>query len=170
MINNITHQLKKWFGILLLATAAFSIIPNAQAAPSPRDMFLENVSPLTFDATVEALKTEIVANGWSVLAVHNLSATLAKSGHNILPITTIEACSGKFSVPLLRNDNTRYVSSLLPCRVSVYQTSDGKVMISRVNVGIMASQMEPAVSEIMLKAGASFEPIIDKVLTRQPAP
>ncbi|NOT18643.1 MAG: DUF302 domain-containing protein [Sulfuriferula sp.] len=168
MINNITQQMTKWFSILLLATAAFSIT-NAQAAPSPRDMFMENVSPLTFDATVEALKTEIAANGWSVLAIHNLSATLAKSGHNILPITTIEACSGKFSVPLLRNDSTRYVSSLLPCRVSVYQTSDGKVIISRVNVATMATQMEPAVSEIMLKASASFEPIIDKVLAKQPA-
>jgi uncharacterized protein (DUF302 family) len=68
--------------------------------------------------------------------------------------------------PLLQNDNTRYISSLLPCRVSVYQTADDKVIISRMNIPAMAQQMEPAVSSVMLKANDSFEPVIAKVLAK----
>lgn len=137
------------------------------AAPSPRDLFLESVSTLSFADTVEALTVEMTADDWSVLGEHDLSASLAKKGHNVLPVTIIEACSGTFSVALLKNDETRYVSSLLPCRLSVYATSTGKVIISRMNTAAMAAQMEPAVAEVMGKAGDRLEAIVSKVLSKK---
>ncbi|MDH4284155.1 MAG: DUF302 domain-containing protein [Gallionellaceae bacterium] len=139
----------------------------AQAAPAPRDLFVENESPMKFEETVEALKSEMTAGGWSILATHNLSAKLAEKGHNVLPVAIIEGCSGKFSVVLLKNEQTRYVSSMLPCRLAVYETSTGKVIISRMNTQIMGAQMEPAVAEIMTKASDSIEAIIAKVLAKK---
>jgi uncharacterized protein (DUF302 family) len=130
-------------------------------------LFLESESPLKYAETVEALKAEMTADGWSVLATHDLSAALAKKGHIVLPVSIIEGCSGKFSVVLLKNDDTRYISSLLPCRVSVYETSTGKVIISRMNTEVMGTQMESAVTEVMGKAGASLEVIIAKVLFKK---
>ena len=162
-------KLKVWLAVLALATLGFGGSAIAQTAHSPRDMFSENISPLNFDETVAALKSEITANGWTLVAAHDLSAAVAKNGQSILPVTIIEACSGKYSVPLLKNDQTRYIASLLPCRVAVYQTQEGQVVISRVNIPAMAKQMEPAVSEVMLKANASFEPIIAKVLAKTKA-
>lgn len=138
-----------------------------EESSSPRDMFLETVSPFGFAATVDALSAEMKADGWNILATHDLSAALAKKGHNVLPVSIIEACSGKFSVNLLKKDETRYVSSLLPCRVAVYQTNDGKVIISRMNTTVMGAQMEPAVAEVMAKAGASLEAIVTKVLAKK---
>jgi uncharacterized protein (DUF302 family) len=163
------RRLKKQLAVLVLATLAFGGYAHAQTGHSPRDMFLESVSPLKFDETVAALKAEIAANGWMLVAAHDLSAAVAKSGQTILPVTIIEACSGKFSVPLLKNDQTRYISSLLPCRVSVYQTHDGKVIISRMNIPAMSQQMEPIVSDVMLKANDSFEPVIAKILAQAKA-
>lgn len=138
-----------------------------EESSSPRNMFLETVSPLDFATTVDALTAEMKADGWNVLSTHDLSAALAKKGHNVLPVSIIEACSGKFSVNLLKKDETRYVSSLLPCRVAIYQTSDGKVIISRMNTTVMGTQMEPAVAEVMAKAGASLEAIVTKVIARK---
>lgn len=161
------NKIKQWLSILALAAIGVIAFSSAHAAPSPRDLFLESESPLKFAETVEALKAEMTADGWSVLATHNLSAALAKKGHNILPVSIIEACSGKFSVALLKKDDTRYISSLLPCRISVYETSEGKVIISRMNAEVMGAQMEPAVTEVMGRAGASLETIITKILAKK---
>lgn len=161
------NGIRKWLGILTVAAMSITAFSSAQAEPSPRDLFLESESPLKFTETVEALKAEMAADGWSILATHDLSAALAKKGHTVLPVSIIEACSGKFSVALLKKDETRYVSSLLPCRVSVYETSSGKVIISRMNTTAMSAQMEPAVAEVMGKAGASFEAILAKILARK---
>lgn len=161
------NKIKRWLSILAVAAIGFSVFSPVQAAPSPRDLFLENESPLKYAETVEALKAEMAADGWSVLATHDLSDALAKKGHTVSPVTIIEGCSGKFSVILLKKDETRYVSSLLPCRLSVYETSAGKVIISRLNTTTMGAQMEPAVAEVMGKAGAGLEAVIAKVLARK---
>lgn len=161
------NGIRKWLSVLAVAAMGIAAFSSAQAAPSPREMFLESESPLKFAETVEALKAEMSADGWSILATHDLSAALAKKGHAVLPVAIIEACSGKFSVVLLKKDETRYVSSLLPCRVSVYETSAGKVIISRLNTTVFGAQMEPAVAEVMGKAGSSLEAIVAKVLAKK---
>lgn len=160
------NVISKWFGIVVMAMAAATLSVGAGAS-SPQDLFIETESPLSHADTVDALKAEMTADGWSVLATHDLAAALAKKGHTVLPVAIIEACSGKFSVTLLKKDETRYVSSLLPCRVSVYEKSDGKVIISRMNTTAMGAQMEPAVAEVMAKAGSSVEAIIAKVVTKK---
>lgn len=161
------NKVKHWLSILAVAIIGFGSFSSAQAAPSPHDMFVESESPLKYAETVEALKAEMAADGWSVLATHDLAEKLAKKGHTVSPITIIEGCSGKFSVILLKNDATRYVSSLLPCRLSVYETSTGKVIISRLNTTTMGAQMEPAVAEVMDKAGAGIEAVIARVLAKK---
>lgn len=157
---------KKWLAVLAFATLALSSATGALAG-SPRDMFLESESPLKYNETIEAIKAEVGAMGWTVLATHDMAATLAKKGHTIAPLAILELCSGKYSVALVKNDATRYVSSLIPCRVSVYETSTGKVIISRLNTTAMGAMMEPAVAEVMAKAGADLEAVVAKVLAKK---
>lgn len=156
-----------WVVMLLVSMIGMGVTASVHASSSPRDMFVETVSPLKYEATVEALKAEMAADGWSVLAAHNLAAKLAEKGHSVLPVTIIEGCSGKFSLTLLKNDATRYVATMLPCRVAVYETSDGKVIISRMNTHVMGAQMEPAVAEVMNKAGASIEAVIARLNSKK---
>jgi uncharacterized protein (DUF302 family) len=162
------QTLKKWFAILAFAALGMAALAPAQAAaPSPRDMFIESQSPLNFADTIAAIKAEVGSMGWSVLVAHDMSAILAKKGHTIAPLVILELCSGKYSVALVKKDETRYVSSLIPCRLSVYETSDGKVIISRMNTTVMGAMMEPAVADVMKKAGADLETIIAKISAKK---
>ena len=156
-------MLRKVVSIIALG---MSLVAPASAA-GPRDMFLESESPLKFSETVDAIKAEAGALGWGTLAVHDLSGILAKKGIAIAPITILETCNAKYSVELINKDELRYVSSLLPCRVSIYQTSTGKVIISRLNTTSFGSMMEPAVAAILNKAGAEMEGIIDRVRAKK---
>jgi uncharacterized protein (DUF302 family) len=151
----------------IVTLGVLSISAVAPAAAGPRDMFLESESPLKFSETVEAIKAETGALGWSVLATYDMSAILAKKGFVIAPIVILETCSGKYSVELIRKDETRYVSSLIPCRVAIYETSTGKVIISRLNTTAFGSMMEPAVADVMKKAGADMEGIVERVLAKK---
>lgn len=165
---------RKWLAILamsslgLLAGCQTQPVQNTQQATlSSKSMFMETQSPLGYNETVEAMKAEFTAAGWSVLATHELHTVLAKKGHQVQPVAIMEACSGKYSVGLLKKDETRYISSMMPCRVAIYQTSTGKVIISRMNSPQLASTMDPEVAEVMNKASAGMESVIAKVLAKK---
>jgi len=48
----------------------------------------------------------------------------------------------------------------MPCRVSIYQTSDGKVYIARMNAGAVTEMMLTGVAEVMLASDKEIAEII----------
>jgi uncharacterized protein (DUF302 family) len=159
-------MLRRIVAIIALGILWISAVAPASAA-GPRDMFLESESPLKLSETVDAIKAEAGALGWSTLAAHDLAGIAAKKLFVISPIMVLETCNAKYSVELINKDETRYVSSLLPCRVAIYETSTGKVIISRLNTTAFGSMMEPAVADLLKKAGAEMEGIIEKVRAKR---
>lgn len=161
---------KIWTGLLLTSALVTASMANAadmmaNQAAMPQ-MFLEDTSPANFPATVEAFKAEVKASGWGILTVHNMAGILSSKGHTLQPILVIEACSGKYSAQLLKNDNTRYVSSMLPCRIAIYQTSAGKVIINRMNSVMFAGMTDGLVADVVKKSGTEMEAIIARTLTK----
>lgn len=53
---------------------------------------------------------------------------------------------------------------MMPCRLSVYETSDGKVIISRMNTGLVSKVFGGLVTEVMAQASAENEQILSAVL------
>jgi len=133
---------------------------------SPHPMFVENISPANLPTTVSVLLEEVRAAGWSHLDTVNMSGVLAARGYTLDPVLILEICSGRYSAALLDSDETRFVSSLIPCRVAVYQTSDDRVVISRMNSAGMAEMMPGEVREVIAASGAEVEAIIARTLAR----
>ncbi|HBY01856.1 MAG TPA: hypothetical protein DEG92_04835 [Rikenellaceae bacterium] len=127
-------------------------------------MFIENESIYGFNDTVEKLSESIVSNGWKVTHVHDLHETLKKNNFDVLPVKVLEVCRPDYSVKLLRNDSERIYSSLMPCRLSVYETSDGKTKISRMNSGVLAAQIGGIVEEVMSVAFSDMENILKQYI------
>jgi uncharacterized protein (DUF302 family) len=159
-------MLRRIVAIIALGILWMSTVAPASAA-GPRDLFLESESPLKLSETIDAIKAEAGALGWGVLATHNLAAIAAKAGFTIAPIVVLEVCKAKYAVELIKTDETRYVSSLVPCRVAIYETSTGKVIISRLNATTFGSMMDPVVADALKVAGAEMEGIIARVLAKK---
>ncbi len=123
-------------------------------------MFIENESIYGFSDTVDKLTESIISIGWKVSHVHDLQETLHKNNLEVLPIKVLELCKPAYSVRLLERDNERLYSSLMPCRISVYETSDGKTKISRMNSGKLAGQIGGIVHEVMQRAYTDIEEIL----------
>lgn len=123
-------------------------------------MFLENESKYGFDETVEKLTAEIAAQTWKLSATHDLQQTLKAHGTDVLPVKVLAVCHPKHSSKILSLDDERIVSTLMPCRISIYQKSNGKTYISRLNTAAMAPSLGGKVAQVMMESGADIEKII----------
>ncbi|MCE5319678.1 MAG: DUF302 domain-containing protein [Bacteroidales bacterium] len=128
------------------------------------EMFIENESKYSFDETVEKLSESIVTAGWKVKHIHDLQGTLIKNNFDVLPVKVLEVCRPDYSVKILSNDSERIYSSLMPCRLSVYETADGKTKISRMNSGVLAAQIGGVVEEVMSMAFSDIENILKQYI------
>jgi len=162
---------KTLLGAVLLALS-FALLPASAAQAggsanvSPHPMFIETVSPANLPTTVNAFLEEVRAAGWSNLGTTNMAGILSERGFTLDPVLILHPCSGRLSAQLLDNDETRFVSSMIPCRVAIYQTSDDRVIISRINSAAMAKMMPSKVADIMASAGTGVEEIIAATLVR----
>lgn len=128
-------------------------------------MILENQSLFSFEATVIKLNTIIIDSGWKLPAVHDLQSTIKNFGKEILPIKVFEICHPKHSSRLLELDNERIVSTFMPCRISVYEKSDGKAYISRLDGAKLSALFGGLVEEVMTEANSEMEAMIKPLLS-----
>lgn len=116
-------------------------------------MFSETVSPFTVEETTARIQHNIQAagNGWSISGLRNPGKPVEAEGGNVLPVLLIEACSTVYSGPILKMDNVRFLSLLMPCKISIYKKNDGKVYIGILNAGLIGRLFGSQVGDIMDK-------------------
>ena len=151
--NRTPSGFKTWISSFLVACTMFFLFPATVIAQNPsgdQPQMAEVVhSPKSFAETLETFKEEAAKAGWSVLNVNNMAGVLSKRGFTLHPVVIIDVCSGKYSARILDEDDHRPVSAFMPCRVSIYQTSEGEVYISRMNTAAFLDMMPPEVAEVM---------------------
>lgn len=130
-------------GVALTLGLAWSLASNL--------MFTETPSPFGVEETVARIQQNIqnAGNGWSLSGLRNAAKPIEKEGGNVLPVLMIEACSTKYSLPILKQDHLRFLSILMPCKISVYKKNDGKVYIGTMNAGLIGPLFGPLVGEVM---------------------
>ncbi len=155
------HKKMACLGVLVYVLGTGALLSHAQP-----QMFLQTQSPKSLPDTVKAFKEEVAAGGWSILNVTNMAGVLSEKGYTISPVLMFDLCSGKFSAQILTKDEHRLVTPLMPCRVSIYQTAQGIVIIARLNAKRVAPMFSPELAEIMLKSSSEGEVIIEKTISR----
>lgn len=140
-------MLKIFSGIILGAVLALVAVWQIAGGL----MFEERESPFTVEETVARIQHNVQAagNGWALSGLRYPARPLEAEGMNALPVMLIEACSTKYSGPILRDDHVRFLSLLMPCKIGVYKKSDGKVYIGIMNAGLIGKLFGPLVGETM---------------------
>lgn len=152
--------------ILLSSTAAFAQEEVSVETKQLPQVVIENTSNKDFTTTLEAVKAQLKADQWNIISELNIGKRLAKKGVEVPGgIVLLQLTSGKNTVPLLKKDETRYVTAFMPCTVSIYGMSDGSVRISRMNAPMMAQMMEPEVATVMTKGFSKLDESLAKAMT-----
>ncbi|MDD4968053.1 MAG: DUF302 domain-containing protein [Paludibacter sp.] len=128
------------------------------------NLFIESQSRYNFDQTMEKLSGIILNGGWNISVTLDLQASLNKSSITVLPVKVIELCNPKLASQILTNSDTRIYSSMLPCKISVYEKDNGKTYLSILNSGALASQIGGVVETVMIEAFSQVEKFIHQVI------
>lgn len=149
------------FGLLLgvMATGVVTFIAM------PKMMINEYESPLEFDETVAALEKAVSEQeGWKVPKVFDIQKNILDA--DLGPMTRVKIvtlCNPKYAKAILADDSDKMVSTMMPLGIGVYETTDGKVLMSEMNVGLMGMMFGGTIAEVMNDAGVDMSAIIEKV-------
>lgn len=143
-------------GVLLTVLVVYKMAPGL--------MMLENESKYDFETTIANFEKEVELAGWSIPTVHDMQKTLDGFGHKVGEIKIYELCSSKYSAEILKLDDERIVSPMMPCRVSFYTKSDGKTYIARMNSGLVAKTFGGVIDRVMDKAADETEIMLKKLM------
>ena len=149
-------------GLIGLALGSIAtLIVLYLAAPSI--LFIENESRLGYTETIAAIHESSRAEGWIIPKQYKLDVSLAKAGYEILPVSVIELCKPEHAYKILSEDEYRLVSSMMPCRVAVYEKADGSTVVSRMNTGLISRVFDKTVRDVMTKATQETNKILSAV-------
>jgi len=62
-------------------------------------------------------------------------------------VRIIQLCKSEYAKSVLMTD--RYVASLMPCAIAVYEGDDGKVYVSKMNTGLMGKLFGGNIAKVM---------------------
>lgn len=127
-------------GMIICAISVFVMMPSM--------MIVTEECSLGFDETVSALEKNIVENGWVVSTITDMNKSMAKHGVEFTPrVKLIKLCKPEYAKSVLETD--RYISTMMPCTFSVWEGDDGKVYLSKMNMGLMAKMFGGNVAKVM---------------------
>jgi len=150
-----------FFSIILIM---ISVITFAQTSSKDNQaVMIESQSKYGFSATVDSLSKAALAGGWKVTMIHDLQETMKKNGKEVLPVKVMEICSPGLAYQILSQDDLRDNSSMLPCRISVYEKADGKTYVSRMNTQAFTGMIDAEAARTVSQAFTEAERFVKTV-------
>ncbi len=130
----------------LVVGAAATALVVVQTMPGM--MIVTEPSRLGFEETVQAIQKGIEEQGWSSPATIDMNKSMASRGVTLEPqVRVIQLCQPEYAKDVLTTD--RYVASLMPCSIAVYETDDGRVCVSKMNTGLMGTLFGGNIAKVM---------------------
>lgn len=99
---------------------------------------------------MERISQNATAHGWIVGSVMPLDRSIKKhGGGNVLPVRLVNLCQPQHATRILEDDDSRIVSTMMPCTIAVYEKHDGKVYVGTMNAGLLGRLFGGVVADVM---------------------
>lgn len=129
-------------GVIFTATTVWFVMPGMILTETP--------SPYSVNETVNKITTNAKAENWVVSSTQPLHTSVKKYGAGDLPpVILINLCQANHAYNILKEDDNKVISVMMPCTISVYQKSDGSVYIGTMNAGLLGTMFGGMVAEVM---------------------
>ena len=130
-------------GFLLCGGIAFAAMPSL--------MIVTRESKLGFDETVAALEKRIPEHGWVVSGGRAIDMNKAMADHGGVTfkprVKLVKLCKAEYAKSVLTTD--RHISCMMPCTMAVWETDDGKIYLSEMNMSLMAKMFGGNIAKVM---------------------
>jgi uncharacterized protein (DUF302 family) len=147
-------------GAVVTAVIGFKSLPSL--------MIKEYPSPYTFEETLEKVKTNAKGLGWKVpkswkINFHKNLNKVVKV--DIGPNTVIGMCEPKAAADILIHDELKQLAVMMPCKIAIYQKSDGKTYVSIMNMNLLGT----AFGDVVKGITTELAPQMEKMVTFTPS-
>ena len=116
----------------------------------PGMMLTERQSPYGVDETVAKITANAKAEGWVISSIQPLHQSVKKhGGGDLSPVILINLCQANHAYNILKEDDNKVISVMMPCTISVYQKSDGYVYVGTMNARLLGTMFGGTVAEVM---------------------
>lgn len=113
-------------------------------------MVAERASPYDMQETIKTISERARQHGWNVSAPKKLEENIRKHGGPIVsPVSLVELCEPHYAAKLLASEHDRWVSVFMPCTISIYTKSDGRVYVANVKAANVGGLLGGTVAEVM---------------------
>jgi uncharacterized protein (DUF302 family) len=137
----------------------------AQANLMQQMMFKIYQSKLGFDETVSAVAEAAPKNGWQIPDIRDLQKEYQEAGlSDTTKVKIIYFCNPQGGYDILKDDNNKSMSVMMPMGVSIYETSDGRVEIAAMNLGMMSGMFSGVVQEVLNNGAGNLEKTLQGVV------
>lgn len=133
---------------------------------APRLMLVHERSTRGYRETLTTLHEQALAQGWTVPTVHELDVMIGKFGYQTHPAAVMEMCKPALASRVLDDDQARAVAAMMPCRVAVYETRSGDVIVTRMNTALLSRVFGGVVTEVMTRATRESDRVVAPVTGR----
>ncbi len=117
-----------------------------------------------FDQTADDLARNVDEAGWKLLTTHDIQEKLTGAGYDFKRISVYEICRPDYAAAVLKRDSNKKFSSLMPCRISLYELKNGQTGLAMINAGLLSSLFGGVIARVMGKAARESELIIHNTM------
>lgn len=147
--------------LLIAGSPAFAAGPQADVQAEMKKMqeaqaklmaamMSEHKSRLGYKETISALQDAAKKRGWEVGPATNMQEAMQKAGQkDARPFTMLAMCRKDLAESLLKAQMANKAMPFAPCRISVFEGTDGKVYIAKPNTELMARMATPTFAPLL---------------------
>ena len=153
--------------LLLIIGLVFGLIIMAFMVKvmMPKMMFATYKSKLNFDETISSLEESAKKNGWTIPEIRDLQDDYIEEGlEDMTKVKILYFCNAQGGYNILKDDDYKKMSVMMPMGVSVYETSDGQVRIAAMNIGFMSMMFSGTVKKVLQEGGGNFRNSIENII------
>jgi uncharacterized protein (DUF302 family) len=133
----------------------------------PNMMFATYKSKLDFDEAVTSLEESAKKNGWTIPEIRDLQQDYVEEGlEDMSKVKILYFCNSQGGYNILKNDQYKKMSVMMPMGVSIYETNDGQVQIAAMNIGFMSMMFSGVVKKVLREGGERFRNSIENIVRK----
>lgn len=129
-------------------------------------MISTRASKYELEETVSRLEEQAYLNNWEVLHTYDIGDCLFDQDFSTtyMKIEILSICQPEFSYAILQEDENKFISAIMPCRIAIYEDKEGDVYISRMNIGLFSNFFSGTIGDILANVAEDDKKIISDVI------
>ena len=133
----------------------------------PKMMLTVTKSNFDFEETFSRIEDSILDHDWDIQRIYDIQECMNFYGYEgMKKVSIFSICKPENVSVILKDDKNKKVTAIMPCRIAVYEDSEGVVHISRLNISLMSKMFGGVIEEVMAEVAKDEAAILDGIIEK----